>query len=81
MRWEGQSRVGRIERHGNAPPREMIAQWRSGAMDRMRLIDQPEEDGNKNPAGKGGILIFTPATASAIDGTGRRWAGSLTGFD
>jgi hypothetical protein len=41
-RWGGQFRVGRTERCGDAPPREMIAQWRLGAMDRMRLIDRPE---------------------------------------
>lgn len=35
----GQSRVGCIERNGDAPPREMTAQV--ATLDRMRLIDQP----------------------------------------
>jgi len=40
-RENGQLRVGCIERHGNTPPREMIAQA-TLSLDRMRLIDQPE---------------------------------------
>lgn len=41
-RWGSQFRVGRTERRGDAPPREMIAQADESLLDRMRLIDRPE---------------------------------------
>ena len=62
-RWGGQFRVGRTERRGDAPPREMIAQWRLGVMDRMRLIDRPEVffyDWTEPPKGGDVRLIDRP---------------------